>query len=107
MLEEALPLAVGVGVALLPCLAFGGLSAFRAFAILGGGECAGGRDELGVALPSLCTSAMLALRFRRGIGCLTSSSSPRGGLVQQEQQVAAAWKAGIAVRKQGRLTRRG
>ncbi|KIY98687.1 hypothetical protein MNEG_9275 [Monoraphidium neglectum] len=36
MLEEALPLAVGVGVALLPCLAFGGLSAFRAFAILGG-----------------------------------------------------------------------
>ena len=38
MLEEALPVAVGVGVALLPCLAFGGLAAARSFMYLGAGE---------------------------------------------------------------------
>lgn len=39
MLEEALPVAAGVAVALLPCMAFGGLAAARGFMILGGGEC--------------------------------------------------------------------
>jgi hypothetical protein len=38
MLEEALPLAVGVGAALLPAMAFGGLAAARAFMYLGAGE---------------------------------------------------------------------
>jgi hypothetical protein len=38
MLEEALPVAAGVAVALLPCMAFGGLAAARGFMILGGGE---------------------------------------------------------------------
>jgi hypothetical protein len=42
MLEEALPVAAGVAVALLPCMAFGGLSAARGFMILGGGEAGGG-----------------------------------------------------------------
>ncbi|GBF88678.1 hypothetical protein Rsub_01577 [Raphidocelis subcapitata] len=36
MLEEALPVAAGVAVALLPCMAFGGLAAARGFMILGG-----------------------------------------------------------------------
>ncbi|KAI8471854.1 MAG: hypothetical protein J3K34DRAFT_520216 [Monoraphidium minutum] len=36
MLEEALPVAAGVAVALLPCMAFGGLAAARGFIILGG-----------------------------------------------------------------------
>ncbi|KAF6250411.1 hypothetical protein COO60DRAFT_1705982 [Scenedesmus sp. NREL 46B-D3] len=34
MLEEALPIAVGVGAALLPAMAFGGLAAARAFIFL-------------------------------------------------------------------------
>lgn len=38
MLEEALPLAIGVGAALLPAMAFGGLAAARAFMYLGAGE---------------------------------------------------------------------
>jgi len=38
MLEEALPLAVAVSVALLPALAYGGLLAFRGYAILGAEE---------------------------------------------------------------------
>jgi hypothetical protein len=38
MLEEALPIAVGVGAALLPALAFGGVAAARAFIYLGAGE---------------------------------------------------------------------
>lgn len=37
MLEEALPLAIGVGAALLPAMAFGGLAAARAFMYLGAG----------------------------------------------------------------------
>lgn len=37
MLEEALPLAIGVGAALLPAMAFGGLAAARAFIYLGAG----------------------------------------------------------------------
>lgn len=36
MLEEALPLGIAVGVALLPAAAFGGLMAARSFMILGG-----------------------------------------------------------------------
>ncbi|KAF8061151.1 hypothetical protein HT031_004612 [Scenedesmus sp. PABB004] len=38
MLEEALPLAIGVGAALLPAMAFGGLAAARAFIYLGAAE---------------------------------------------------------------------
>ena len=38
MLEEALPVAAGVAIALLPAMAFGGLSAARAFIYLGGAE---------------------------------------------------------------------
>jgi hypothetical protein len=38
MLEEALPIAIGVGAALLPAMAFGGLAAARAFIYLGAGE---------------------------------------------------------------------
>lgn len=38
MLEEALPLAIGVGAALLPAMAFGGLAAARAFMYLGAAE---------------------------------------------------------------------
>lgn len=38
MLEEALPIAVGVGAALLPAMAFGGLAAARAFIFLAAGE---------------------------------------------------------------------
>jgi hypothetical protein len=41
MLEEALPLVIGVAVAMLPCLAFGSLSACRSFIFLGAGECLG------------------------------------------------------------------
>ena len=41
MLEEALPVAAGVAVALLPCMAFGGLVAARGFMILGGGAMGG------------------------------------------------------------------
>lgn len=37
MLEEALPLAIGVGAALLPAMAFGGLAAARGFMYLGAG----------------------------------------------------------------------
>lgn len=40
MLEEALPIAIGVGAALLPAMAFGGLAAARAFMYLGAGEAA-------------------------------------------------------------------
>lgn len=38
MLEEALPIALGVGAALLPAMAFGGLAAARAFIYLGAGQ---------------------------------------------------------------------
>ena len=38
MLEEALPVAIGVATALLPCMAFGGLLAVRGFMIVGAGE---------------------------------------------------------------------
>eukprot|EP00877_Chromochloris_zofingiensis_P013135 jgi/Chrzof1/8075/UNPLg00120.t1 len=38
MLEEALPVAAGVAIALLPALAFGGLSAARSFILLAGEE---------------------------------------------------------------------
>jgi len=38
MLEEALPLAIGVGAALLPAMAFGGLAAARGFMYLGAAE---------------------------------------------------------------------
>jgi hypothetical protein len=38
MLEEALPIAIGVGAALLPAMAFGGLAAARAFIYLGAGD---------------------------------------------------------------------
>lgn len=41
MLEEALPIAIGVGAALLPAMAFGGLAAARAFTFLGAGETVG------------------------------------------------------------------
>lgn len=40
MLEEALPIAIGVGAALLPAMAFGGLAAARAFIYLGAGTTA-------------------------------------------------------------------
>lgn len=40
MLEEALPIAVAVGAALLPAMAAGGLAAARAFMFLGAGEAA-------------------------------------------------------------------
>lgn len=39
MLEEALPIAVGVGAALLPALAFGGVAAARSFIYLAAGAC--------------------------------------------------------------------
>uniref|UniRef100_A0A383WGE6 Uncharacterized protein n=1 Tax=Tetradesmus obliquus TaxID=3088 RepID=A0A383WGE6_TETOB len=38
MLEEALPIAIGVGAALLPAMAFGGVAAARAFIYLGAAE---------------------------------------------------------------------
>lgn len=38
MLEEALPVAAGVAMALLPALAFGGLAGARAFFLLAGEE---------------------------------------------------------------------
>jgi uncharacterized membrane protein YhfC len=38
MLEEALPIAIGVGAALLPAMAFGGLAAARAFIYLGAAD---------------------------------------------------------------------
>lgn len=38
MLEEALPIAIGVGAALLPAMAFGGVAAARAFIYLSAGE---------------------------------------------------------------------
>eukprot|EP00877_Chromochloris_zofingiensis_P005429 jgi/Chrzof1/14888/Cz09g19190.t1 len=38
MLEEALPVAAGVAIALLPALAFGGLTATRSFVLLAGEE---------------------------------------------------------------------
>jgi hypothetical protein len=50
MLEEALPLVIGVAVAMLPCLAFGSLAATRSFIFLG----SGGR-------PGLCTAAGAAM----------------------------------------------
>lgn len=38
MLEEALPIAAGVAMALLPAMAFGGLAAVRGFMFLSGEE---------------------------------------------------------------------
>lgn len=65
MLEEALPIAIGVGAALLPAMAFGGLAGARAFMFLGAG-----------ALPSCIGGVVHVCMTRRSVsGTKTASAA--------------------------------